>query len=132
MFENINPQQPYSNAAMSFQDFIYWIQGYFEISGKSELNRQQLLIIKEHLDYVARGKALLKPAELLFCSEAFRRVTGWISKLNFGETVPSKEVDAWKDLIFKQFQHLNPPVNPFLPKDGYEPLGDIYNDQRLC
>lgn len=125
--------KPAINSAMSFQDFIYWIQGYFEISGRSELNRQQLLIIKEHLDLVARGKSTLRSNELTFCSDAYRRVTGWISKLQFGQTISGPEVEDWKQQIYRQFDHLNPKFdstpNPFLA--GYEPLGDVYN-QRLC
>ena len=39
---------------MYSQDFCYWLQGYFEISGAEELNKEQIEIIKNHLNLVFR------------------------------------------------------------------------------
>lgn len=37
---------------MYSQDFCYWLQGYFEISGAKEINEDQIEIIKNHLNLV--------------------------------------------------------------------------------
>ena len=37
---------------MYSQDFAYWLQGYFEISGAKELNEEQIEVIKNHLNLV--------------------------------------------------------------------------------
>lgn len=37
---------------MSERDFVYWLQGYLEVSDASELNKEQLQIIKDHLALV--------------------------------------------------------------------------------
>ena len=37
---------------MKPQEFCYWLQGYFELSNESNLNRNQIEIIKNHLDLV--------------------------------------------------------------------------------
>lgn len=37
---------------MSPENFIYWLQGYFEISGNKKLNESQVQIIKDHLKLV--------------------------------------------------------------------------------
>jgi len=37
---------------MYSQDFCYWLQGYFEISGAKELDEKQIEIIKNHLNLV--------------------------------------------------------------------------------
>ncbi len=37
---------------MNSQEFAYWLQGYFEISGNQTLNEQQVQVIKEHLNLI--------------------------------------------------------------------------------
>lgn len=37
---------------MYSQDFCYWLQGYFELSGTKELNEKQIEIVKNHLNLV--------------------------------------------------------------------------------
>jgi hypothetical protein len=37
---------------MSPENFIYWLQGYFEISGNKKLNESQVQVIKDHLKLV--------------------------------------------------------------------------------
>ena len=37
---------------MNTIDFCYWLQGYFEISGKKEISPEQVEIIKNHLNLV--------------------------------------------------------------------------------
>ena len=37
---------------MNERDFIYWLQGFLELSGASELNSDQVKIIKDHIDLV--------------------------------------------------------------------------------
>jgi hypothetical protein len=34
---------------MNTQDFCYWLQGFFELSGEDNLTPQQVKVIKEHL-----------------------------------------------------------------------------------
>lgn len=37
---------------MNTIDFCFWLQGYFEISGETEINKEQAQVIKEHLNLV--------------------------------------------------------------------------------
>jgi hypothetical protein len=37
---------------MNSEQFAYWINGYFEISGATVLNETQVKVIKDHLDLV--------------------------------------------------------------------------------
>lgn len=37
---------------MTPEQFVYWLQGFVEISGKKELDETQLKIVQDHLDLV--------------------------------------------------------------------------------
>ena len=37
---------------MNSIDFCYWLQGYFEISGTTELTKEQSAIVQNHLNLV--------------------------------------------------------------------------------
>lgn len=37
---------------MKPEQFVYWLQGYFELTGSNELSEQQVEIIKDHLALV--------------------------------------------------------------------------------
>lgn len=37
---------------MTSRDFAYWLQGFFEISGSSELSKDQVEMVKKHLNMV--------------------------------------------------------------------------------
>lgn len=37
---------------MSERDFVYWLQGYFELSNTKQLDEAQINMIKQHLDLV--------------------------------------------------------------------------------
>lgn len=37
---------------MNTIDFCYWLQGYFEISGNTEISKEQAEVIKNHLNLV--------------------------------------------------------------------------------
>ena len=37
---------------MTSTDFVYWLNGYFEISGANSLDEKQVKIIKDHLNLV--------------------------------------------------------------------------------
>ena len=39
---------------MQSRDFCYWLQGFFEISNKSEFTPQQVNMIRNHLNLVFR------------------------------------------------------------------------------
>ncbi len=53
---------------MNQNEFCYWLQGFFELSGSSELNATQVRIIKDHLDLVfikeTPVRAILEKADL--------------------------------------------------------------------
>lgn len=37
---------------MTERDFVYWLQGYLEISGSNVITAEQLMIIKDHIKLV--------------------------------------------------------------------------------
>jgi len=37
---------------MNSRDFCFWLQGYFEISGKSDMSSEQVDMVKRHLALV--------------------------------------------------------------------------------
>lgn len=37
---------------MTSRDFCFWLQGYFEVSGSSAMDREQADIVKRHLSLV--------------------------------------------------------------------------------
>ena len=37
---------------MLSRDFVYWLQGFFEVSGVTSVDEKQVAIIKQHLDLV--------------------------------------------------------------------------------
>lgn len=37
---------------MTSRDFVYWLQGYFEISGHTNLDNEKVEVIRKHLDLV--------------------------------------------------------------------------------
>lgn len=39
---------------MTERDFYYWLQGFFELSGATELSEKQVQIIKEHMSLVSK------------------------------------------------------------------------------
>lgn len=44
---------------MTERDFAYWLQGFFEISGTTEVTPAQVAIIKEHLQLVFKKETKL-------------------------------------------------------------------------
>jgi hypothetical protein len=41
---------------MAPTDFVYWLQGVFEVTNPKALNTQQVLIIKQHLALVLKNE----------------------------------------------------------------------------
>jgi hypothetical protein len=37
---------------MEERDFVYWLNGFFELSGATTLNEEQVKVIKEHIALV--------------------------------------------------------------------------------
>jgi len=37
---------------MTSRDFVYWLQGFMEISGAQEITKEQVSVIKKHLEIV--------------------------------------------------------------------------------
>ncbi len=46
--------QLYKGGKMTSRDFCYWLQGYFEISGRQGLDGTQCQVVKNHLNMVFR------------------------------------------------------------------------------
>lgn len=46
MYVNTNPQPP---ERMTFEQFAYWLQGFFELSGTHALTERHVRIINDHL-----------------------------------------------------------------------------------
>lgn len=43
---------------MNSEHFIYWLQGFFELSGTETLNEEQVKVIKEHIAFVLEKKTI--------------------------------------------------------------------------
>jgi hypothetical protein len=41
---------------MTTEQFTYWLQGFFELSGTATLNEEQVKVIKEHIALVLEKK----------------------------------------------------------------------------
>ena len=59
---------------MNERDFVYWLQGYLEVSGAKELDEAALQIVKDHLALVltkrTSKRVLSEQQELpLYCSK---------------------------------------------------------------
>lgn len=50
------------NKTLKADNFIYWLQGFFEISEATTLNEKQINIIKEHLE-LCFEKVTLTPSQ---------------------------------------------------------------------
>lgn len=37
---------------MSSLDFVYWLQGFFELSGDQTLDERQVALVKQHIELV--------------------------------------------------------------------------------
>jgi len=115
---------------MNVRNFLYWLQGYFEISEKPKLGKSQLVIIKQHLDLVAKNDEKLSSEASKFLGDLYSAVDFWLKHMPSGKYLAYGQIKKLDEELKKQFLHAANDENPFL--DGYEPLGDIYNNQRLC
>lgn len=64
---------------MTEKDFVYWLQGFFEISQEEKLSKKQVQIIRDHLELVLKKETpnrtledlkfpdLAKPSTILTC-----------------------------------------------------------------
>jgi len=107
-------------------EFLYWLQGFFELrNNKYPLADWQLKVISDHLNLV-RGSEGKLTGYLVSLEEALKLVSMRKVDTNIMTALIEKHLQD-------EFKHLevNPSkANPFL--NGYEPLGDLYNNQRLC
>ena len=46
---------------MTPRDFVYWLQGFFEITGKESITPEQVKMIKKHLDLVFEKSDITNP-----------------------------------------------------------------------
>lgn len=60
---------------MNTQDFAYWLQGFFEISGAKNLNEKEVAIIKEHLDLVFNKVTKVPPIDTKSLDEAVKKIS---------------------------------------------------------
>lgn len=129
---------------MKSRDFIYWLQGYLELSGKPTFNKQQLAIVIEHLTII-EDKHSLASDEKSFLAYTYGWAASWYNKLGWAHTVPQAEMDDFKVKLQARFHKvtgiddvaepvaLDPQAHLRVsPALAYEPLGDIYNNQRIC
>lgn len=98
---------------MKSLEFMYWLQGYFELSAVSELNLEQTTIIKNHLKMVdITDQNKLSP----FCS--------WLNGFleHIGENYPNSEQTLKiKNKLNNVFDHVIPSYTT--PKDTYHKSG---------
>lgn len=58
---------------MESQDFVYWLQGYFELNGSNELNERQVRIIKDHLAQVLTKVTPNRPNKVICAKVASKK-----------------------------------------------------------
>jgi len=46
---------------MTPENFCYWLQGFFEISGSNEMTSEQAMTVKRHLDLVFHKSPITHP-----------------------------------------------------------------------
>lgn len=115
---------------MNSANFLYWLRGYFELAKEPKLRKPQLIIIKQHLDLVARNKDEKSTEGSKFLGDLYSAVNFWLKHIPSGNYLPYGQIKKLDEELKKQFLHIADDENPFL--SGYEPLGDLYNTQRLC
>lgn len=60
---------------MTERDFVYWLNGFFELSGATYLTDNQVRVVKEHLNLVFNKVTINSPETLEEMSE-FRQLFG--------------------------------------------------------
>lgn len=60
-------------------NFVYWLQGYLEISGGKPLNAEQVKIVQDHIELVLEKKTPdrkldIKNLDLQFCSGPLNKI----------------------------------------------------------
>jgi len=67
---------------MSPQDFAYWLQGFFELSGSESLSPRQVQVIKDHLSLVFDKQT---PDRVLFEDSAIEQLQRCLELVEKGE-----------------------------------------------
>jgi hypothetical protein len=139
-FSHVPPQQTFAIDALSIrgyngkrrvilggfdvtaQEFCYWLQGYYELSGSELLTKKQAVIIKAHLDMVAlheKGDG----RSVQFCQELLSLFTP-----KFGVMVPVPETicGAIRQRLSEVFLH---EIDPSYPVEEQEALTDLHEAQ---
>jgi ribonuclease HIII len=52
------------NSVMTAEQFVYWLQGYLELSDSKNLTDKQVEMIKQHLGYVFGPPVMLKASKI--------------------------------------------------------------------
>lgn len=54
---------------MTPENFCYWLQGFFEISGTTELTKEQVVMIEEHLQLIFNKQTKKSVKDLVVAPE---------------------------------------------------------------
>lgn len=109
-------------------EFMYWLQGYFELTGSNTISNKQYEIIKKHLEMV---KVVDKNNKLPFCS--------WLEGVfDIIQTTPTQEQTILiKNKLNDVFEHVveqninNKPQKPQKPsqeESSFNHRNDVRND----
>lgn len=73
---------------MNAQDFVYWLQGYFELSDSNTLTEKQVMAIKNHLNLVFTH--VIDPAQVSHLPpELQAKASAELQAIHDGKAAPS-------------------------------------------
>lgn len=99
---------------MTSRDFVYWLQGFFEVSESNILTDKQVTIIQAHLDMVLKYE---RDPKFVFIN--------WFKGYFFERTITSHEVGIIRTELNSVFEHEIDPT--FGDKKMQDELGNIHN-----
>jgi len=99
---------------MEVRDFIYWVRGYFEIAknsslGLTRINREQLVVIEQHLILVKQRMGHISLSENAFLSALSHILDTYLQNLNQGQLLPFEVAKNLDKLIEDQFKQMTKP-----------------------
>jgi hypothetical protein len=99
---------------MTSRDFVYWLQGFFEVSETNTLTERQVALIQAHLDMVLKYE---KEPKFVFVS--------WFKGYFFERTITPREVNIIRTELNSVFEHVIDPT--FGDKKMQDDLNTIHN-----
>jgi hypothetical protein len=106
---------------MNNREFMYWLWGYFDLSGARPLDEKQLLLVEEHLKLVKENQLY---------SGSF---TEWLSGLmDLSSAIEPKDVDmaneAVSNLIYEKLKReFEGDIEPIEYKSNLHPHAPVYS-----